>query len=64
MSLAQEKIYTIDDIYALPEGHRAELIEGPIITRINTYAKNKHIKIHDKRTNVFHGQIHTTNKFL
>ncbi|MCI8300652.1 MAG: Uma2 family endonuclease [Lachnospiraceae bacterium] len=30
MSLAQEKIYTIDDIYALPEGHRAELIEGQI----------------------------------
>ncbi len=30
MALAQEKLYTIDDIYALPEGKRAELIEGQI----------------------------------
>ena len=28
MALAQERIYTIDDIYALPEGQRAELIDG------------------------------------
>lgn len=30
MVLAQEKTYTIDDIYALPEGQRAELIDGRI----------------------------------
>lgn len=30
MALAQNKIYTIDDIYALPEGTRAELIDGQI----------------------------------
>lgn len=30
MPLPQEKIYTIDDIYALPEGERAELIDGRI----------------------------------
>ncbi len=30
MALAQEKAYTIDDIYALPEGKRAELIDGQI----------------------------------
>lgn len=35
MAIAQEKIctektYTIDDIYALPEGERAELIDGQI----------------------------------
>ena len=29
-ALAQEKLYTIDDIYALPEGQRAELIDGQI----------------------------------
>ena len=29
-TLAQEKIYTIDDIYGLPDGHRAELIDGQI----------------------------------
>lgn len=30
MALQQEKIYTIEDIYALPEGQRAELIDGQI----------------------------------
>lgn len=28
MILPQEKIYTIEDIYALPDGQRAELIDG------------------------------------
>ena len=30
MALAQQRIYTIDDIYALPDGQRAELIDGQI----------------------------------
>lgn len=30
MDLSQEKLYTIDDIYALPDGTRAELIDGQI----------------------------------
>ncbi|MCM1044591.1 MAG: Uma2 family endonuclease [Candidatus Gastranaerophilales bacterium] len=30
MALAQENTYTIDYIYALPEGQRAELIDGQI----------------------------------
>ena len=30
MPLPQEKIYTIEDIYALPDGQRAELIDGQI----------------------------------
>jgi len=30
MPLPQERIYTIDDIYTLPEGTRAELIDGQI----------------------------------
>lgn len=30
MALPQKKIYTIDDIYALPNGTRAELIDGEI----------------------------------
>lgn len=29
-TLSQEKLYTIDDIYALPDGKRAELIDGQI----------------------------------
>ncbi len=28
MAFAEERIYTIDDIYELPEGQRAELIDG------------------------------------
>lgn len=28
MPLAKERIYTVEDIYALPEGQRAELIDG------------------------------------
>lgn len=28
MDLTEERIYTIDDIYELPEGQRAELIDG------------------------------------
>ena len=30
MPLPQERIYTIDDIYKLPEGERAELIDSRI----------------------------------
>lgn len=30
MALAQGKIYTVNDIYALPDGERAELIDGRI----------------------------------
>lgn len=30
MPLPQQRVYTIDDIYALPEGERAELIDGQI----------------------------------
>ena len=31
MQLARKTdVYTVEDIYALPEGHRAELIDGQI----------------------------------
>ena len=30
MPLAKERVYTVEDIYALPEGQRAELIDGEI----------------------------------
>lgn len=30
MALPQENLYTIDDIYALPDGERAELIDGEL----------------------------------
>ena len=28
MALAEQKIYTVEDIYNLPDGQRAELIDG------------------------------------
>lgn len=34
MASAQRKRYTIDDIYALPEGQRAELIDGQIYSMV------------------------------
>lgn len=42
MAPAQERIYTIDDIYALPEGERAELIDG------NIYYMAPHKRSHQK----------------
>lgn len=30
MAISQDRIYTTDDIYALPDGERAELIDGNI----------------------------------
>lgn len=56
MALTRKQVYTIDDIYALPEGQRAELIDGQIYDmappsrthqRISSYLHNEiynHIK--------------------
>ena len=30
----KEKLYTVEDIYSLPEGVRAELVEGHIFQKI------------------------------
>ncbi|MFR8311327.1 MAG: hypothetical protein ACLVBP_02600 [Ruminococcus sp.] len=35
----REDYYTIEDIYALPEGTRAELIDGPDLLHGTTYQK-------------------------
>ena len=32
MSLVRKTIYTVEDIYKLPDGERAELIDGKIVT--------------------------------
>lgn len=42
-ALAQERFYTIDDIYALPEGERAELIDGQIYYMAPPARKHQHI---------------------
>ncbi len=46
-ALTQEKTYTIDDIYALPEGQRAELIDGRI------YDMAPPMRIHQKLVSQF-----------
>ena len=42
-SLAQEKFYTLDDIYALPVGERAELIDGQIFYMAPPSTKHQRI---------------------
>ena len=52
MDLAQDRAYTIDDIYALPDGQRAELIDGrmymmaPPNTRHQRIVGNLYAEIH------------------
>ena len=41
--LAQEKLYTIDDIYALSDGERAELIDGQIYSLASPNRKHQTI---------------------
>lgn len=51
--LRKEKIYTTDDIYALPDGERVELIDGKIYymalpnTRHQTFVMNLSYQIKD-----------------
>lgn len=64
-TLKKEKIYTIDDIYALPDGERAELIDGKIYymappntkhQRISSYLHNEiynYIKSHHGQCEIF-----------
>ncbi len=65
MASAQEKTYTIDDIYALPEGQRAELIDGQmymmappkrihqkLITELVSLI-HRHIKNHDGSCEIY-----------
>lgn len=42
-ALAQERDYTIDDIYALPQGERAELIDGRIYSMAPPSRKHQDI---------------------
>ena len=52
MDFPQEKIYTIDDIYALPDGQRAELIDGRM------YMMAPPRTIHQKISSVLHVAIY------
>lgn len=50
MALPQEQGYTIEDIYALPEGTRAELIDGKIYYMVPPNTKHQRISgfLHSK----------------
>lgn len=43
MALAEQKVYTIEDIYDLPEGKRAEIIDGNIYFMAPTSRKHQEI---------------------
>lgn len=42
-AVAQKKLYTVDDIYRLPEGSRAELIDGKIYDMAPSTRKHQEI---------------------
>lgn len=63
MPLLKTKLYTIDDIYALPDGKRAELLDGRIydmappsplhqelVAVLTTSLQNYIAKLHCKKT--------------
>ena len=52
MSLPQKQDYTLDDIYALPDGQRAELIDGEM------YMMAPPKTIHQRISGAVHGPIH------
>ncbi|MCI9151340.1 MAG: Uma2 family endonuclease [Lachnospiraceae bacterium] len=52
MALPQEQLYTTNDIYALPEGQRAELIDGRL------YMMAPPMRIHQKLTTELVSFIH------
>lgn len=52
MALPQEQIYTVEDIYALPDGQRAELIDGQM------YIMAPPIRIHQHLVMILSAYIH------
>ncbi len=52
MAFAQERTYTTDDIYALPDGQRAELIDGQM------YMMAPPMRLHQKLITEFVSAIH------
>ncbi len=59
MALAQERIYTIDDIYALPDEERAELIDGQIYYMAPP--SRKHQRIVGELFATIHNYINSNN---
>ena len=53
MLLLKEEIYTIDDIYALPEGERAELIDGHMYMMAPPSRRHQKISMELSSVNIF-----------
>lgn len=59
MALAKEKLYTINDIYTLPEGQRAELIDGKIYNMAPPARIHQHLIMN--LSSLIHNYIQTQN---
>lgn len=59
---AQERLYTIDDIYALPERERAELIDGQIYYL--ALPSRKHQDITGELFGIIREYIKSNNTFI
>jgi len=59
MPLPQERIYTTDDIYALPDGERAELVDGQIY--MMAPPNRKHQRIATELCTVINNYIKSNN---
>ena len=57
-TLKKEKIYTIDDIYSLPDGERAELVDGQI------YYMAPPNRLHQKISGYLHNEIYNYIKII
>ena len=58
MAIPQKVLYTVDDIYALPDGQRAELIDGQIymMSPPNTLHQKISWKLHQEIANYISSQ--------
>jgi len=65
MAFQKERIYSIDDIYALPDGERAELIDGRLYMMAPPHpASTKNLSIvFPKRSQIISIQNKATVKF-
>ena len=62
MALANERLYTIEDIYNLPDGQRAELVDGQIY--MMAPPSRKHQEIVDELYRFISNYIHSNKRLL
>lgn len=62
MALANERLYTIEDIYNLPDGQRSELVDGQIY--MMAPPSRKHQEIVDELYRFISNYIHSNKRLL